>query len=83
MELFLLICKNLLEYWDSVMSVIFFLRGEENFSATPCRNFFHATRQDGCKRNLDASPIGIDRVNLPLCLYFAFLHFCENKCACL
>ena len=53
-----------------------FLRGEENFSATPCRNFFHAMRQEGCKRNLDASSIGIDHVNLPLCSYFAFLCFC-------
>ena len=26
-----------------------FLRGEENFSATPCRNFFHAKRLEGCK----------------------------------
>ena len=40
-----------------------FLRGEENFSATPCRNFFHAMHQEGCKRNLDAASIVIDHVN--------------------
>ena len=53
----------------------FFLCGEEIFTATPCRNFFHATHQEGCKRNLDASSIGIDHVNLPLCSYFAFCVF--------
>ena len=51
-------------------------RGEENFSATPCRNFSHATRLERCKRNFDATSIGIDYVNLPLCSYFAFLCFC-------
>ena len=27
----------------------FFLRGERKFTATPCRNFFHAMRLEGCK----------------------------------
>ena len=53
-----------------------FLRGEEIFTATPWRNFFHAMHQEWCKRNLDASSMGIDHVNLPLCSYFVFLHFC-------
>ena len=53
-----------------------FLRGEEIFTATPCRNFSHATRLERCKRNFDATSMGIDHVNLPLCSYFAFLCFC-------
>ena len=26
-----------------------FLRGVRKFTATPCRNFFHAMRLEGCK----------------------------------
>ena len=26
-----------------------FLRGERKFTATPCRNIFHAMRLEGCK----------------------------------
>ena len=29
-----------------------FLRGERKFTATPCRNFFHAMRLEGCKEFL-------------------------------
>ena len=40
-----------------VQECLVFLRGEENFSATPCRNFSFAMRLEGCKDFLNLSMI--------------------------
>ena len=57
MGLFSLILYNFIGTRLFVQECPVFLRGEENFSATPCRNFFFAMRLEGCKEFLNLSMI--------------------------
>ena len=71
-ELYFLICKILLEQVDLVMNAIFFCVARKIFLPRHPVIFSMQCACRECKRNLDASSMDIDHVNLPLCSYFAF-----------